>query len=78
MKMSPDGDFLESGDHAQGRRLAAARGAHEDGQLTVVDREIQIVDDVIATVVRLADVLQSNAGHGDFAKRDLGIPPKPQ
>ncbi len=65
------GDLFESGQHSQGSRLAASRGSHEDSQLTVVDREIQIVDDVIATVERLADVLESNAGHGDFAKRDL-------
>ena len=40
------GDRLEPGDHAQQRRLAAARGADEDGELAGIDVEVDAVDDL--------------------------------
>ncbi len=37
-------DLLEAGDHAQRRRLAAARRPDEDDELPVVDVEVQVGD----------------------------------
>src|SRR6185312_1357142 len=37
-------DVLETGQHAQAGRLATARGADEDEELTVTDLEIELVD----------------------------------
>ena len=36
------GDLLQAGDHAQRRRLAAARGADEDEELAVPDVEVEL------------------------------------
>ena len=57
------GHVLEAGDQPQERRLAAARGADEDGELAVLDVEIDAVDDVDGAE-RLADRLQLDAAHG--------------
>ena len=38
------GDRLEAGDHAQRRRLAAARGPEQDHELAVRDGEADVVD----------------------------------
>jgi hypothetical protein len=38
------GDALEPGDHAQQRRLAAARRAEQRGERALVDREADVVD----------------------------------
>ena len=37
--------FLEPGDHAEQRRLAAAGRADEDGERAVLNREVDAVDD---------------------------------
>ena len=44
MTSSPRGDVFEPGDHAQQRRLAAARGADEDDELLGGDVEIDALD----------------------------------
>ena len=51
------GDRLEAGDHAQQRRLAAARGADEDGELAGIDGEVDAVDD-LDVAVPLEDLLR--------------------
>ena len=40
-------DLLEPGDHAQQRRLAAARRADQDQELAVGDVEADAVDDLV-------------------------------
>src|SRR5213075_2508370 len=56
-------DTLESGDHAQERRLAAARGPDEDHELAVADLEIDAVDDCRRGVAP-HDPLELQARHG--------------
>ncbi len=53
-------DFLQTGDHAQKRGLAAARGADEDGELTRLDLEVDAVNDRKGAEP-LDDFFQSNA-----------------
>ena len=48
---------VEARDHAQRRRLSAARGAEEGDELTLVDVKTDIVDDE-GVVVVLDDVLE--------------------
>ena len=50
-------DVLEPGDHAQRRRLAAARGPDQHDELAVFDVEVEVVDDLDAALVDLVDVL---------------------
>ena len=38
------GDLLEAGDHAQQRRLAAARGADQDAEFAVGDIDVDTAD----------------------------------
>ncbi len=38
---------FEAGDHAQRRRLAAARRAEERDELALVDRDVEVLDDLI-------------------------------
>ena len=45
IRISPCGDLLEPGDHAQQRRLSAARGPDEDDELAVGDIDVDAVDD---------------------------------
>src|SRR5581483_3284684 len=56
------GDLLEPSDHAQRRRLAAARRADEDDELAVVDLEVQILYGARAVRVDLSDVLERHPG----------------
>ena len=46
MRISPAGDVLQPGDHAQQGRLAAARRADQHDELAVVDGEVDAVDDL--------------------------------
>ena len=46
MRISPDVGLLEPGDHAEQRRLAAARGAEQDEELAFLGREVHAVDGV--------------------------------
>ena len=66
--ISPAGDVLEAGDHAQQRRLAAARGPDEHDELARPDREVDAVDHLVVAV-GLDDVLERHFGHaGDPAE----------
>ena len=56
-------DVLEPGDHAQRRRLAAARRADEHHELAVVDREIERLERTRAVPVDLARALERHARH---------------
>ena len=56
-------DLLEPGDHAQRRRLAAARRADEDEELAVRDVEREVLDGLDAAVVDLVDVLELHLSH---------------
>ena len=63
MRSSPVGDVLEAGHHAQGRRLAAARGADHDEELAVVDVDRQVLHGVEAVLVHLVDLVQLDGCH---------------
>jgi len=58
----PRGQILEPGDQPQQRRLAAARRPDEDGELAVLDVEIDVIDDV-HRAERLAHRLQLDGAH---------------
>ena len=57
------GRILEAGDHAHGRRLAAARGAEEDHEFLVADVEIDVVD-ADEAAPRLRYAAQFDLSHG--------------
>lgn len=46
----PLGRRFESGNHAQGRRLAAAAGSEEGHELAALDREVEVLDDGLGAV----------------------------
>jgi hypothetical protein len=46
MRISPLGHVLQPRDQPQKRGLAAARGADEDGELAVLDGQVQRRDDL--------------------------------
>ena len=48
MRISPAGDVLEPGDHAQQRGLAAAGRADQHDELAVGDLDVDAVDDLVA------------------------------
>ena len=56
-------DLLEAGDGAQRRGLAAARGAEEDDEFLVLDRQVDVADDVDGAEM-LVDVAQFDLSHG--------------
>ena len=56
-------DGFEAGDHAQHRRLAAARRPDQHGELLVLDLDGQVVDHLDRAEL-LDDVLQGHTGHG--------------
>ena len=62
------GDFLEPGDHPQGGRLAAARGADQDHELAVLDLEVHVLDDLDGTEA-LDHVVERHACHGGTSSR---------
>ena len=55
-------DLGQPGDHAQQRRLAAARRADEDDELALLDRQVHALDDA-HVAVGLLDILQLQIGH---------------
>src|SRR6188474_3579134 len=57
-------DLLETGDHAQRGRLAAARRADEDEELAVLDSEVQVVDRPRSVGVDLRHTLECDPRHG--------------
>ena len=59
-------DVLEAGDHPEGGRLAAARRADEDHELSVLDFQVEPVDGSRAVGIDLRDVLKRNASHALF------------
>ena len=76
---SPRGDLLQPGDHAQQRRLAAARRTDEDDEFARFDVEVDAVENVEAAVGFL-DCLEREIGH-DFLPvillDDSGDAPEP-
>src|SRR5205814_7085317 len=56
-------DVLEPGDHAQGRRLAAARGADKGHELPVGDLEVDVLHGMVQRPVVLVDVAQTDRCH---------------
>ena len=60
------GDFLQPRDHAQQRRLAAARGAHDHDELAVLHLGVDAVDDLVGlgpVPVALDDVAKGEGCH---------------
>jgi hypothetical protein len=56
--------LFETGDHPQRRGLAAAGGAEHAHEVTVVDRQIQVIDGTRrASGVSLGDAAQRDRGH---------------
>ena len=79
MRSMPSVMLLQPGDHPQGGGLAAARRPEQHHELTVVDRQVEVIDgdDVVEP---LGDALEGDAGHGTsrscwsrrtVAKRDV-------
>ena len=58
MAISPAGDVLQPGDHAQQRALAAAGRPDEHHELARLDVEVDAVDDLVGAV-GLDDTLQA-------------------
>ena len=66
------GDLLQTGDHAQGGGLTAARGADEDDKLLVLDLEVEIGDRrSSSTGVDLVDMLAADRSHNAFSSIDV-------
>ena len=65
IRTSPVGDLLEPGDHAQQRRLAAARRADEDDELAVLHVQVDALDD-LERFEGFPDVFEFDGGHGSF------------
>ena len=63
------GDRLEPGDHAQQRRLAAARGPDEDHELPVGDVQIDAAHRERAVAVALGDGFERDRGHRLLIRR---------
>jgi hypothetical protein len=57
------GDLLQSRDHAQRRRLAAAGRPDEHGELAMRDMQVERMDGDDAAGVGLADLLEDDLGH---------------
>ena len=56
-------DFLETGDHAQGGRLAAAGRTNQDDEFFIRDFDVEIADGDDITFVTFVDIFQNNTGH---------------
>jgi len=70
-------DVLESGDHAQGGGLAAARRPHQHEELAVGDVEVEVTDRVEPVLVELVDLLKDDLGHRNSLRVDWDGPPQP-
>jgi hypothetical protein len=67
------GDFLEAGDAAQQRRLAAARGAEQAGDPAARQPEAGTIDDGMPAVA-LDDAIQFKLPHGGrLSRRHIDI-----
>ncbi len=62
------GDFLETGDHAQGGRFAATGRTDEDDEFLVSDFDVEIADRNDATFISFEYILQGNTGHNITSK----------
>ncbi|MPN20789.1 hypothetical protein SDC9_168168 [bioreactor metagenome] len=76
------GDLFEPGDHAQSRRLAAARGPDQHDELFVRDVKRKLLHRYDIFVVDLLDVLECNVCHvfsalagATFVHRPTRVPP---
>ena len=56
-------DVLQAGDHPQSGGFAAARGAHQDDELLVLDLQVQVGDNGDVAGVGLLNVLECDACH---------------
>jgi hypothetical protein len=56
-------DLLEARDHAQGRRLPAARRADEDHELAIADLEVHVPDGLCAVGVPLGHSVEDDLSH---------------
>jgi 2-keto-4-pentenoate hydratase/2-oxohepta-3-ene-1,7-dioic acid hydratase in catechol pathway len=66
------GDFLQTGDHAQGSGLTTARGADEDDEFLVLDLQVEIGDGRSrSTGVDLVDMLAADRSHKAFSSIDV-------
>ena len=63
IRISPDADLLEPGDHPQRRRLAAARRADEHDELALGDLEVEVTDRDHIAAVDLGKVDELDLGH---------------
>jgi hypothetical protein len=71
------GRHVQPGDHVQQRRLAAARGAHEDQELAGLDLDVDALED-LDLAEGLANVADGKRAH-DFLsapKTPLASPPR--
>jgi hypothetical protein len=69
-------DFLQSGDHAQQRRFAAAGRPHQDHEFAIPDGELDVAQNVLRffSGVGLADAPQCDGCH---VSSPLPSPPSP-
>jgi hypothetical protein len=58
------GDGLEAGEHAEQRRLAAARRPDQNHELAALDRQADVVDGGDAPGKQLGDAVEDNPAHG--------------
>jgi hypothetical protein len=57
------GDVLESGDHVQRRRLAAAGRADEDHELAIGDAQVEVLDGFEAVRIALDHLVEDDVRH---------------
>src|SRR5690349_9159657 len=75
----PAGDLLQSRDHAQDRRFAAAGGADEDEKFVIADMQVQVLDHRRLAAVALVYLLEANFCHcppSPFVSRDRTCAPR--
>ena len=60
------GDFLQTGNHAQGGGFAAAGGTHEHDEFPIPDVQREIIHCTLALIVNFADILQNDLCHIAF------------
>ena len=69
----PRAHVVEARDERAGRRLAAARGAHERHGRAGLDAQRQVVDDVGCAVVAEAHVVEVDGARADLQVRGAGL-----
>ena len=60
-------DALQARDHAQQGRFAATGWANKHHEFTVLNFQVDAVDDLIFAVVTLSDLLQLHGCHGNVS-----------